>query len=1751
MARRRINKRALLIVAGTVILMIGAIAGLWQGKWRYRDPLPYLEKGDLFFEQGQYEEAAFQYSRADSFAGRAEDTATQAIALVKLSKVLPHLETEQAVGQAMSALNRAVSKDPASIDVRRERLELQYEMTRESNWLAGWESIREYADDLIERDPENARAHYLAGVATLTAAQIRQESPSNMLQNRREALQYFQTACKYAPESAEYCKVLTQTYVSISGLISTMRVPLPLEDRQLVVDNWYKADHHIRQFLNSNPRSGAAMVLLADVLSLPRTLALRDHFAQVGQQAQISGLTDQELLEAYLEAYRQDLDRPTLTAVVAAIERLMYREDPPGGYLHAAQEFDTDRLEVQLAVATYWLSPARRNLGKAVVALQKAVEYEPDIIVKLRLYRTIAETCSEDAQRQRALEVCNEALAELVDLKILTEPLAKSVNLRIVRGRALAAAIFRIHLFAARTLQGFAGQVRETDPESDQRVNDWLDSAEKHLEAGNAIIEARTAGAETMIVRGAIALNRRPRSGGNIRDAIRLYEQAREQIDNIGLRVDRRSVTQYVNLHVTLAQAYGLDGQSGAAEETLTKAIETIRELSPASLPAINPRVMLYLITLQLNNRRLAEAEQGILALLKQISDSKNLSEQEQRDLTARTLMLQVRQYVLQDKTQTALRIAQNIEQHFPDHAVQALATQVQILERQPDSEAEMEALLKRWITMRPDSWMPLARLADVYLQQGHREKAITLLKDAQAQNPKLQEFLAPVIAVAQTEGHEQRLELQKKRIQDITDPLQRQLSLYRLHERSNRYYRQQAAEYKRDGKIELAEKAEELATRNSEQALQALEQAYQIEPDRPDVYEPLLVTYLRRSDWGGAQTLINRAKQKNWDGVQGLYFLGRLHNRKGEVLRTEDREAAKQQYQKALGYLDQAVLDRPTFYQAWAQKAGTETRLGRHEEALVSARMAHKQSPNSILAVQALLETMTNQWLRAAAADDLVTAERYAKTAYQLARRALRLQPNHSQAELLRLAYLDSFDPDAAIRERLTTLKQEPLNRENLLALIRVYQRQHQTEEIKQLLIGVFEQQPDLPGLVILLARLYNQDKQYDQALQQLLSARQRWPGQLEIVALLAQTHRLKNQPQKAVACLQEFLSTAPDESKWLAYQTLGVVQRELARPDEAAEAFRKAMDILKKNQPENTRAICNLAKMMLSVNAQREALDTVLPLAKADNQYAIQTLVQLYRLTAQAEPAVKWAQRGADLAPESSQASTILAEALMVAGKPDHAQQILQDTIDRHRSDITSLVTPYVTLADALIQQRQYESAARLLQDAIASGVNHPQVRMKLAALRYFQGRFDDASQQYYLVLQKHSGNMEARKALANSLIRQKRYSQAETALDEGRRVQPDQYDWPQLLSALWANRDDDQPIRLRFDNALKFALEANSKAGNALDTLVGVMTILNARGEYERCIDFYEKEVPEKHKHDYRISFFLARAEVGTWQREKSPPPGYLRRMTAAQLELLESRVIARIREVLDESGEDPQYHAPALQHLVNIRGLDNVIQSAKDALSANPQDPRSRVFLAQLLNRRASQRLRKNEISLADQDLNQVVNLLQSLSAQPELTVPLRLRIYSQLANAYTFLQNFEQAKDVYLNIVRLRPNDFWALNNLAYLLSDTLNRPDEALPFIERALPQNPKEYNLLDTYGWTLYKAGQVGRAIVELGRSVDIRPTAMSCYHLGVVLKEAGESKLALQKLRQAATLLENDPVSQEQIGSQLRMLIEVLERE
>ncbi len=95
-----------------------------------------------------------------------------------------------------------------------------------------------------------------------------------------------------------------------------------------------------------------------------------------------------------------------------------------------------------------------------------------------------------------------------------------------------------------------------------------------------------------------------------------------------------------------------------------------------------------------------------------------------------------------------------------------------------------------------------------------------------------------------------------------------------------------------------------------------------------------------------------------------------------------------------------------------------------------------------------------------------------------------------------------------------------------------------------------------------------------------------------------------------------------------------------------------------------------------------------------------------------------------------------------------------------------------------------------------------------------------------------------------------------------------------------------------------------------------------------------------------------------------------------------------------------------------------------------------------------------------------------------------------------------------------------------LNNLAYLLSDTLHENATALPYAKRAaaLTDDP---NVLDTLGWIYVGLGDYTTAIAELSRSLRFDPDgALTQTHLGEAYRRDGQFTEARDTLRGAIDL-------------------------
>jgi len=98
----------------------------------------------------------------------------------------------------------------------------------------------------------------------------------------------------------------------------------------------------------------------------------------------------------------------------------------------------------------------------------------------------------------------------------------------------------------------------------------------------------------------------------------------------------------------------------------------------------------------------------------------------------------------------------------------------------------------------------------------------------------------------------------------------------------------------------------------------------------------------------------------------------------------------------------------------------------------------------------------------------------------------------------------------------------------------------------------------------------------------------------------------------------------------------------------------------------------------------------------------------------------------------------------------------------------------------------------------------------------------------------------------------------------------------------------------------------------------------------------------------------------------------------------------------------------------------------------------------------------------------------------------------------------------------LRIITREPNHAQALNALGYTLSEHTDRYQEAYGYIKRALDLNPKDFYILDSMGWVMYRMGRLEDSKNYLRQAMDIRDDPEIAAHLVEVLWVTGQEKEA-----------------------------------
>ena len=185
------------------------------------------------------------------------------------------------------------------------------------------------------------------------------------------------------------------------------------------------------------------------------------------------------------------------------------------------------------------------------------------------------------------------------------------------------------------------------------------------------------------------------------------------------------------------------------------------------------------------------------------------------------------------------------------------------------------------------------------------------------------------------------------------------------------------------------------------------------------------------------------------------------------------------------------------------------------------------------------------------------------------------------------------------------------------------------------------------------------------------------------------------------------------------------------------------------------------------------------------------------------------------------------------------------------------------------------------------------------------------------------------------------------------------------------------------------------------------------------------------------------------------------------------------------------------------------VGSAIEQYKKMSGANPKSVELQMRLA--------------EAYLMKSDPGNAISVLEKATQTDPKSIPAAML----LAQSYELAGKNVEAKTAYRRAQALQPDEPRTLNNLAYLMLETGDSPDEALTLAQRGLQvvRDPGlKASLTDTVGWAYMKQKKYDEAVRTLQSLVRVHAKEPTFhYHLGAALYEKGDKQLARTALEAA----------------------------
>lgn len=460
--------------------------------------------------------------------------------------------------------------------------------------------------------------------------------------------------------------------------------------------------------------------------------------------------------------------------------------------------------------------------------------------------------------------------------------------------------------------------------------------------------------------------------------------------------------------------------------------------------------------------------------------------------------------------------------------------------------------------------------------------------------------------------------------------------------------------------------------------------------------------------------------------------------------------------------------------------------------------------------------------------------------------------------------------------------------------------------------------------------------------------------------------------------------------------------------------------------------------------------------------------------------------------MAPQHVGARRMLVRAYLDANLPVQAREALQPLLTATVADPTvAMLAGEAYLANGDIRQ-----ASAYYTTAAASDTTKAAARTRLAQIALATGNAAAGIRQLEQVAAAADGPAQADLALITGYMRANELNLALQAAQRFAKKQPERPLPFQLLGSVYAARKDSAAARQQF---LK-ALEMSPSYLPAIASLSTLDLASNKPLEARQRFDAIVLKEPNNEQAWLGLADVLVRSAAPT------------------------ADITATLQRANRANAQSSDARVALITHYLRISQASLALTAAQEAAAALPNDLRVLYALGQAQE--------------AAGQTNQAIETFNRLAAlQPQSKF-----LIANMAERTLLAGNVQSAVALYRSVIEQQPDNYVALNNLAWAAGQIGD--SKAIEYAQRPVKLAPEDAAALDTLGSLLVARGDVEQGVALLRRAKELAPKRQDIrLNYAKALIKAGRKSAARSEL-EALRSTADDPAGKAEIAAILKEL-------